>query len=108
MLRVVRHPEVSAELEAAGLWYEERQPGLDDWPPGAPIERAAVKVHHSYDMQHLWLHTVYDRVGKPMKVELTVIASNPAPPFRVLQNAGERHPVILKKIIVNLSRIHRR
>ena len=30
MLRVVRHPEVSAELEAAGLWYEERQPGLGD------------------------------------------------------------------------------
>jgi hypothetical protein len=27
-MRVVRHPEVSLELEAAALWYEERQPGL--------------------------------------------------------------------------------
>jgi len=28
MRRVVRHPEVPRELEAAALWYEERQPGL--------------------------------------------------------------------------------
>ncbi|HZM06350.1 MAG TPA: hypothetical protein VFC44_25395 [Candidatus Saccharimonadales bacterium] len=28
MRRVVRHPEVPQELEAAVLWYEERQPGL--------------------------------------------------------------------------------
>lgn len=27
-MRVIRHPEVSQELEAAALWYEERQPGL--------------------------------------------------------------------------------
>jgi toxin ParE2 len=27
-MRVVRHPEVSLELEAAAIWYEERQPGL--------------------------------------------------------------------------------
>lgn len=27
-MRVVRHPEVPLELEAAALWYEERQPGL--------------------------------------------------------------------------------
>jgi hypothetical protein len=27
-MRVVRHPEVPQELEAAALWYEERQPGL--------------------------------------------------------------------------------
>jgi len=29
-MRVVRHPEVPLELEAAALWYEERQPGLGD------------------------------------------------------------------------------
>jgi hypothetical protein len=28
MRRVVRHPEVSQELEAAAFWYDERQPGL--------------------------------------------------------------------------------
>jgi toxin ParE2 len=27
-VRVIRHPEVPQELEAAALWYEERQPGL--------------------------------------------------------------------------------
>ena len=27
-MRVVRHPEVSLELEAAAVWYEERQTGL--------------------------------------------------------------------------------
>ena len=27
-MRVVRHPEVPEELEAAALWYEDRQPGL--------------------------------------------------------------------------------
>lgn len=27
-MRVVRHPEVPQELEAAVLWYENRQPGL--------------------------------------------------------------------------------
>ena len=27
-MRVVRHPDVSQELEAAALWYEERQPRL--------------------------------------------------------------------------------
>ena len=29
-MRVVSHPEVDEELEAAALWYEERQPGLGD------------------------------------------------------------------------------
>ena len=27
-MRVVSHPEADAEMEAAALWYEERQPGL--------------------------------------------------------------------------------
>jgi hypothetical protein len=27
-MRVIRHPEVPQELEAAALWYEARQPGL--------------------------------------------------------------------------------
>jgi hypothetical protein len=27
-MRVIRHPEVPQELEAAAFWYEERQPGL--------------------------------------------------------------------------------
>jgi hypothetical protein len=27
-MRVARHPEVPQELEAAALWYEDRQPGL--------------------------------------------------------------------------------
>ena len=27
-MRVLRHPEVPEELEAAALWYEQRQPGL--------------------------------------------------------------------------------
>ena len=27
-MRVLSHPEADAELEAAALWYEERQPGL--------------------------------------------------------------------------------
>ena len=27
-MRVIRHPEVPQELEAAALWHEERQPGL--------------------------------------------------------------------------------
>ena len=26
-MRVIRHPEVSQELEAAALWYEERRRG---------------------------------------------------------------------------------
>jgi len=29
-MQVVRHPEADEELEAAALWYEERQPGLGD------------------------------------------------------------------------------
>ena len=29
-MRVIRHPEVPQELEAAVLWYEERQPGLGE------------------------------------------------------------------------------
>ena len=29
-MRVVNHPEADDELEAAALWYEERQPGLGD------------------------------------------------------------------------------
>ena len=29
-MRVVSHPEADEELEAAALWYEERQPGLGD------------------------------------------------------------------------------
>ena len=29
-MRVVSHPEADAELEAAALWYDERQPGLGD------------------------------------------------------------------------------
>ena len=29
-MRVSRHPEVPQELEAAALWYEERQPGLGE------------------------------------------------------------------------------
>jgi toxin ParE2 len=29
-MRVVSHPEAEAELEAAALWYEQRQPGLGD------------------------------------------------------------------------------
>jgi plasmid stabilization system protein ParE len=29
-MRVVSHPEAADELEAAALWYEERQPGLGD------------------------------------------------------------------------------
>ncbi len=27
-MRVIRHPEVPQELEAAALWYEDLQPGL--------------------------------------------------------------------------------
>ena len=27
-MRVIRHPEVPQELEAATIWYEKRQPGL--------------------------------------------------------------------------------
>ena len=27
-MRVLRHPDVPKELEAAALWYEQRQPGL--------------------------------------------------------------------------------
>jgi toxin ParE1/3/4 len=29
-MRVVSHPEAEEELEAAALWYEERQPSLGD------------------------------------------------------------------------------
>jgi galactose-1-phosphate uridylyltransferase len=29
-MRVASHPEAEQELEAAALWYEERQPGLGD------------------------------------------------------------------------------
>jgi hypothetical protein len=29
-VRVVSHPEADQELEAAALWYEQRQPGLGD------------------------------------------------------------------------------
>jgi plasmid stabilization system protein ParE len=29
-MRVVSHPEADDELDAAALWYEERQPGLGD------------------------------------------------------------------------------
>jgi len=29
-MRIVSHPEADQELEAAALWYEERQPGLGD------------------------------------------------------------------------------
>jgi plasmid stabilization system protein ParE len=29
-MRVVSHPEADQELEAAAIWYEERQPGLGD------------------------------------------------------------------------------
>ena len=29
-MHVVSHPEADEELEAAALWYEERQPGLGD------------------------------------------------------------------------------
>lgn len=29
-MRVIRHPEVAPELEAAALWYEERQSGLGE------------------------------------------------------------------------------
>jgi plasmid stabilization system protein ParE len=29
-MRLVSHPEAEQELEAAAVWYEERQPGLDD------------------------------------------------------------------------------
>jgi hypothetical protein len=29
-MRIVSHPEADEELEAAALWYEERQPGLGD------------------------------------------------------------------------------
>ncbi len=29
-MRVVSHPEAAAELEAAALWYEQRQAGLGD------------------------------------------------------------------------------
>lgn len=29
-MRVVSHPEATAELEAASLWYEQRQAGLGD------------------------------------------------------------------------------
>ena len=29
-MRVVSHPEADEELEAAALWYEDRQPGLGD------------------------------------------------------------------------------
>jgi plasmid stabilization system protein ParE len=29
-MRVVSHPEAGEELEAAALWYEERQPGLGE------------------------------------------------------------------------------
>ena len=29
-MRIVSHPEADQELEAAALWYEQRQPGLGD------------------------------------------------------------------------------
>ena len=29
-MRVLSHPEADEELEAAALWYEQRQPGLGD------------------------------------------------------------------------------
>jgi hypothetical protein len=29
-MRVLSHPEAGEELQAAALWYEERQPGLGD------------------------------------------------------------------------------
>ena len=29
-MRVVSHPEADEELQAAALWYEDRQPGLGD------------------------------------------------------------------------------
>jgi len=29
-MRVVRHPDVPLEIEAATLWYEDRQPGLGE------------------------------------------------------------------------------
>jgi hypothetical protein len=29
-MRVVSHPEADQELEAAALWYEDRQPGLGE------------------------------------------------------------------------------
>jgi hypothetical protein len=39
-MRVVSHPEADEELEAASLWYEERQPGLGGRFPGRGLRRA--------------------------------------------------------------------
>jgi len=44
--RVVSHPEADEELEAAALWYEERQQGLgDDFPDRVKRMESENSVH---------------------------------------------------------------
>ena len=53
-----------------------------------PIERAAMQVHHGFDIKRVGAHAVNDGIGKAMEVELAILAPDFAPAFRLSQECG--------------------
>src|SRR5262245_56307136 len=53
-----------------------------------PVKRAAVQVHHRFEVNGVGAHTVDDGVGKAVEVELAIRSPDFAPPFRHRSRCG--------------------
>src|SRR5437867_7407164 len=54
-----------------------------------PVVRAAVQVHHRFDVNGVGTHAVNDGVGKAVEVELAIVAPDFAPAFRLGHDAAQ-------------------
>ena len=52
-----------------------------------PIKRAAMQMHHSFDVKRIGTHAVNDGVRKTVKVELAIVALDSAPMYWIGDDA---------------------
>ena len=64
-----------------------------------PIKRAAVKVHHGFDVKHISTDAVNDGVRKTVEVELAVFATDFAPLFGCIKDAAQGAIEFIEKFL---------
>jgi hypothetical protein len=63
-----------------------------------PVKRAAMQMHHGFDVKRIGAHTVNDGAGKAVEIEFAVVAPDFALAFRFTQNSAKSGLIFFKII----------